>query len=554
MRECLAAARWIRHALRISGLPAWGSWWPRLAWLGIRHGWSLYILAALWRNLAPDETALVDDRRRWSWRELAREVDALAAALDAMGVVRRDRVGMMCRNHGGFVTALLACMKLGVDVVLVNTRFDATQLTMSLDTQRVTTLIVDPEYEAFVRDADFRGRVLWSDARQAPEATDAGMNLPGLIASTSPGRLRRRPPGALIVLTSGTTRHAKGVRRALSLRQVAGAVHGLVSRLSLRVGTPTLITVPLFHGYGIASLALGLALRCPVTLTRHTEGSRLWEVAKRSHAKSIVVVPTLLRRILDASVADPQPSGAIERIVSGSAPLSARLVKDTFERWGPVLYNLYGATEAGLIAIADPRDLIEAPESVGRPVDGTAVSIRGESGRVLDAGAMGEVFVTGRLVFDGYTDAHAPRTPAGTFATGDGGWLDEIGRLHLCGRMDDMLIVGGENIHPLQVEDRLMTLPQVIDAAVAGHDADDGGQRIAAWLVLRPGQCVTGPDFATVLPAYMRPTRWTIVETLPRNAIGKLERRRLSAGDAANGWSHVEGGGPPSSASMRQPD
>ncbi|NML32342.1 AMP-binding protein [Paraburkholderia antibiotica] len=482
----------------------------------------MYILAALWKNLAPNEIALTDEQRRWSWRELVLAVDALATALDGMSVQRGDRIGIMCRNHGGFVIALLASIRLGCDVVLLSTRFDGHQLAAALKAHDVSTLIVDPEYEAYVQQANFAGRVLWNGP-----STEHAANLPGLIASTTPARLGRRVPGALIVLTSGTTGSAKGVRRALSLRQVAGIVYSLVSRLSLRSQTPTLIAVPLFHGYGIASLALGLALHCPMTITRHTDGSRLWAVIKRTQAENIVVVPTLLRRVLDAALHDPLASTTIGRIISGSAPMPARLIEETSGRWGAVLHNLYGSTEAGLISIADPRDLSEAPGSVGYPVHGTEVFIQGKTGERLNAGKIGEVIVTGQLAFDGYDASRAPSACAKRFATGDRGWRDDAGRLYLLGRMDDMLIVGGENIHPQQVEERLMALPQVADVAVGGFAADGGGQHIVAWFVLLPGHQIAESDFARVLPAYMRPAHWMLVDALPRNAIGKLERRRL---------------------------
>ncbi len=520
MRDSLTAMRWVWRALRISGLPAPGLLGLRLVRLGVRHGWSMYVLAALWKDLAPDEAALTDDRRPWSWRELALDVDALATAFDGMGVRRRDRVGLMCRNHGEFVIALLASMRLGADVVLLSTRFGGRQLSAALGAHDVRTLVVDPEYAAQVKEADFRGRVLWSGSLADREAEGPGPNLPGLIASTPPAWLGRRRPGALIVLTSGTTGAAKGVRRALSVTQVAGIMYSLVSRLSLRTGTRTLIAVPLFHGYGIAALALGLALRCPVALTRHTDGGRLWSIAKRTQASNIVVVPTLLRRMLDASLHDP--SAVVERIVSGSAPMPSRLIEETSDRWGAVLYNLYGSTEAGLITIAAPRDLRVAPESVGYPVHGTEIAIRGNAGDALGPGKIGEVVVTGRLVFGGYDHARVPPMSTHTVATGDKGWRDAAGRLYLLGRMDDMLIVGGENIYPQQVEDRLMALPQVVDVAVAGLADDDGGQRIVAWFVLRPGHDIGASDFASVLPAYMHPTRWTVVDALPRNAIGKL--------------------------------
>ncbi|ABB05944.1 class I adenylate-forming enzyme family protein [Burkholderia lata] len=533
MRDCLTAVRWVWRALRVSGLPAPVALGLRVILLGVRHGWSMYVLAALWKDLAPDEAALTDDRRQWSWRELVLDVDALATVLDGMGLRRRDRIGLMCRNHGGFVIALLASMRLGADVVLLSTRFDGRQLAAALDGHDVCTLVVDPEYEAHVKEAGFRGRVLWSEASADREVGDAGPNLPGLIASTPPVRLGRRRPGALIVLTSGTTGAAKGVRRALSVKQVAGIVYSLVSRLSLRTGARTLIAVPLFHGYGIAALALGLALRCPVALTRHTDGSRLWAIARRTQATNVVVVPTLLRRMLDASLHDPP--AAIERIVSGSAPMPTRLIEETSGRWGEVLYNLYGSTEAGLITIADPRDLRDAPDSVGYAVHGTEVVIRGNAGDTLGPGKIGEVVVTGPLVFDGYDHARVPPVSVHTFATGDKGWRDDAGRLHLLGRMDDMLIVGGENIYPQQVEDRLMTLRQVVDVAVAGLAAEDGGQRIVAWFVLRPGHEIGASDIASVLPAYMRPTRWTVVEALPRNAIGKLARGRLAPGTIDTG-------------------
>jgi acyl-CoA synthetase (AMP-forming)/AMP-acid ligase II len=352
-----------------------------------------------------------------------------------------------------------------------------------------------------------------------------GIDLPGLIASKRFMRLERRPAGALIVLTSGTTSIAKGVRRRLTLVQLAGVVHSLTVRLKLHCHERTLITVPLFHGYGIAAVALAMGLGSPMGLTCHTDGRRMRGRAIEFGARTIVTVPTLLRRILDASSIGTLDS--LQRIISGSAPLPSKVVQDMVEQLGPVLYNLYGSTEAGLISIASPADLSETSTTVGFPVRGTGITIRGNAEEALPWGQSGEVVVSSRLVFDGYTHDSVPIGFTMGFGTGDRGVIDEAGRLRLLGRIDEILIIGGENIHPQQVEHRLLMLPQVIDAAVTGVDDDSGILQMAAWLVLLPGSQIEQSDFAAVLPAYMRPSRWQLVDQLPRNAIGKLERYHL---------------------------
>lgn len=523
MRDRCIAMLWCWQALRSSRLAHPLRLLGRFVWLSFRDGLSLYTLAKLWAHVTPTEIALVDDNQTMSWYELLESVDALVGAFHSLGLRPSERVGVMCRNHNGFVLTLLASMRLGVDVVLINTRFDPQQLDEALARQKVGTLILDPQFDALAQKTKFRGRCFYST--RSPDGRMIGIDLPGLIASKRFMRLERRPAGALIVLTSGTTSIAKGVRRRLTLVQLAGVVHSLTVRLKLHCHERTLITVPLFHGYGIAAVALAMGLGSPMGLTCHTDGRRMRGRAIEFGARTIVTVPTLLRRILDASSIGTLDS--LQRIISGSAPLPSKVVHDMVEQLGPVLYNLYGSTEAGLISIASPADLSEASTTVGFPVRGTGITIRGNAEETLPWGQSGEVVVSSRLVFEGYTHDSVPISFTMGFGTGDRGVIDEAGRLCLLGRIDEILIIGGENIHPQQVEHRLLMLPQVIDAAVAGVDDDSGILQMAAWLVLLPGSQIEQSDFAAVLPAYMRPSRWQLVDQLPRNAIGKLERYHL---------------------------
>ena len=466
----------------------------------------------------PDRTAVADDRGSITYAELHERTDRIARALAAAGVGGGTRVGVLCRNHRGAVEMQVAAGKLGADVVLFNTGMSAGQVREVADELDLRLLVADPEFAPVTE--GLRCPVV-------PDTDELG---------DGPGRLPLRPAaGHTIVLTSGTTGPPKGARRPAphSLAPVAA----VLSEIPLRAGGPVHIAAPLLHTWGHAALQLAMLHGAPVVLTERFDPDRFLDLVAEHRCDAVFAVPVMLQRVLE--LPDAGWRGHAPRIVavSGSA-LPAGLATAFLDRFGEVLYNLYGSTEVSWASIATPTDLRAAPGTAGRAPVGTRLVVLDEDDAPAPAGAEGRVFVANDMPFEGYTreDADVERSED-LIGTGDVGHLDEHGRLHLTGRADDMIVSGGENVHPGPVEDLLTARAEVREAAVAGVPDDEYGQRLAAYVVLEPGAQV---DADTVrgwvraeLSRFAVPRDVEFLDELPRNATGKVVHRELTRSDPA---------------------
>ncbi|WP_254716126.1 AMP-binding protein [Actinomadura sp. WMMB 499] len=469
----------------------------------------------------PARTAIIDERGELTYAELEARAAALATAL-------RDRVGegggigILCRNHRGFVEAVLAASRLGTDVVLLNTDFSAKQLADVVEREGVGLLVHDEEFAGVVDGAGFTGpRVLgWTD-EPAPESIDA------LVERTDAEPRKPDRPSNVIIMTSGTTGTPKGARHEMSARAMIPAALTHLVRVPVRSGAPIVITPPLFHLLGFAYATVGLGMGMPLVLSRRFDaGSTLRRVAE-TEAETLVAVPIMLQRILDA----PGEAPSLRTVVCGGSALHPHVSDAFMERFGDVLINVYGATEIGWATIATPDDLRDAPGTVGRPSLRLTIRILDEDGRELPAGEPGEIFIGGGLRFSGYTGGGGKQVRDGLTGTGDLGHFDGAGRLFIDGRADDMIVSGGENVFPGEVEALLGEHPDVADAAVTGVDDAEFGQRLAAYVVRAPGADVGADDLKGYvkehLARYKVPRDVHFVDELPRTSTGKVRAKAL---------------------------
>ncbi|HVW16787.1 MAG TPA: AMP-binding protein [Solirubrobacteraceae bacterium] len=497
-----------------------------------------YTVSALRR---PDAPAVHDDRGTLTFAEVHRRTNALARSLAAEGLGPGDGVAIMCRNHRGFVEAVVACSKLGVDALYLNTAFAGPQIAEVVRAEGPAAIIADAEFSGLVAEAS-AGRRRFVAWHSEDTAADAPL-LDDLIAAGEDWDLR--PPasrGRVVILTSGTTGAPKGAGRHQphSLDPAAA----LLDVIPLRAGEPTMIAAPLFHSWGLAHFTLGMALGSTLVLRRHFDPEGMLEAIARHRATALIVVPVMLQRILEL------PDDALERhdcsslrvvAVSGSA-LPGRLAIDVMDRFGDVLYNLYGSTEVAWASVAGPADLRVAPGTAGRPPRGTVVRLLDAEGREVAPGETGRIFVTNEMVFEGYTGGGGKPVVDGLLGSGDVGHLDDEGRLFVDGRDDEMIVSGGENVFPREVEDLLAHHPGVEECAVVGADDGAFGQRLVAYVVVRAG---AEPPTAEALKAYVRdnlarfkvPRDVHFVDALPRNGTGKVVKREL-ARDAGREGEH----------------
>jgi acyl-CoA synthetase (AMP-forming)/AMP-acid ligase II len=396
----------------------------------------------------------------------------------------------------------------------LNTGLSAAQLAAVAEEQRLRLICHDAEF------ADIVTAIPAEVARIPLSAMD------DLITQAPPDPLRRpERDGRTIVLTSGTTGMPKGARRPIP--PGLGPLASIISRMPLQAGERMFISAPLFHTWGLSALQMAFALSSTIVLQRRFEPETTLSAIVDSQATSLFVVPVMLQRMLDGPAG---PTGLSVVAASGSA-LPGNLATRFMDAYGDILYNLYGSTEASWASIATPADLRRSPTTAGRPPHGTQVSILDHSGQPVPAGAVGQIFVGNTMLFDGYTSGTTRQTHEGLLATGDLGHLDESGLLFVDGRADDMIVSGGENVFPGAVENVLAGLPQVREVAVVGVPDDDFGQRLAAYLVLRPGETLDPEAVREYvrhsLARYYVPRDVVFLAELPRNATGKVLTRNL---------------------------
>lgn len=475
----------------------------------------------------PDRVGLVDELGELTFGEMQRRSNALARGLAELGVGEGDSVAIMCRNHRGFVDASIAVAKLGADLLYLNTAFAGPQLVDVLEREQPTVVIHDEEFTRLLEKAHVEQRLIaWAES-------DRGRTIEALIeahddADLDPPRRHAR----IVILTSGTTGTPKGAPRA---EAGIDAAVSMLSRMPLRHGWRTHIAAPLFHTWGFAHLALSMLLGSTVVLHRRFDPENALRTVEENRCESMVVIPVMLQRILalDEEVLGRYSLPTLKVVAASGSALPGTLATSWMDHFGDNLYNIYGSTEVAYASIATPQDLRSSPSSAGHPPYGTVVRIYDEDGHEVPAGSTGRIFVGNNLLFEGYTGGGSKDMIDGLMATGDVGRFGDDGRLYVDGRDDEMIVSGGENVFPREVEDSLVGHPAVAEAAAVGVDDDDYGTRLRAF-VARKGD-VTEDELKdhvrTNLARYKVPREIVFLDELPRNATGKVLKRDLAGWD-----------------------
>jgi fatty-acyl-CoA synthase len=478
-----------------------------------------------------DEVALIDELGTLTFREIDERTNALAHGLAANGVGEGDGVGLMCRNHRGFIESVVACSKLGAHTLFLNTAFSGPQLSDVAQRENPKALIYDHEFEDLIHDASRRRKrfIAWHDAEagkpKAPLLEDLASS--GDVALVSPPGER----GKAIILTSGTTGAPKGASR--SQPKSLDPAAALLAMIPLKAREKTMIAAPMFHSWGFVHFTLGMSLSSTLVLKRKFDPEATLSLTAQHECTALIVVPVMMQRILEL------PDETLRRYdlsklrvvaVSGSA-LPGRLSERWMDLFGENAYNLYGSTEVAWASIATPADLRAAPGTAGRPPHGTIVRLYDEEGRAVSPGATGRIFVGNEMQFEGYTGGGNKDAIDGLLSSGDVGHFDEAGRLFVDGRDDDMIVSGGENVFPAEVEDLLAGHDAIVEVAVFGVDDEDFGQRLKAVVVLRDGASVGADDIKAHVKAnlagYKVPRDVEFVDELPRTSTGKVLKREL---------------------------
>ena len=477
----------------------------------------------------PDDLALIDEQGELTWRELDDRVNALASAWRDEGFAAGDGVALLMRNHRGLIEALFAGAKLGGKVILMNTGFSGPQIREVSEREGVDLLVFDEEYTKAIGDFTPRlGRIRgWVETHANADDT-----LEAQIASSKPAPPPKpaRPP-RLVILTSGTTGTPKGAGRHVPFS--LSPIGGPLSKVPYRSSMVHQMCAPIFHALGFSQMIITVSLGGTLSMSRRFDPKECLDSLEQNRADVAIMVPVMLQRVMalpDEEFADRDLSNLKIIFVSGSA-LSVDLAQRTLKRLGPVLYNLYGSTEVAYATIATPQDLQDAPGTVGKVVHGATVKILDENGRDVPFDTTGRVFVANTIQFEGYTGGGNKEMLNGLMSSGDVGHFDRNLRLFIDGRDDDMIISGGENVFPAEVEEVLERHPAVSEVTCIGIDDDEFGQRLKAFVVKAPGQETDSDALRAYvkenLANYKVPKEVVFLDELPRNQTGKVLKRDL---------------------------
>jgi len=480
----------------------------------------------------PTLPAVVDEHGTLTYKQVDDESTALARGLSGLGIAAGSVVGLLCRDHRGLILAMAACGKLGARLVLMNTGFAKPQFVDVCEREKVNAVLHDGEFSDLLDalPADVRRVLTWVD-----EGTDRPTGVPtidDIIAANNSAPLPAPSrPGGSVVLTSGTTGLPKGAPRG-KVSPLATAE--LVDRVPFpRKGTMVIVS-PIFHGTGLATYLVGAALGNKVVTSRRFKPEGTLKLIADHEADMLVAVPTMLHRMVELApdvIASYDTSSLKVIAIAGSAltPELSNRVQDTF---GDVLYNIYASTECGFASVATPEDLRIAPGTAGRSPVGCEVVLFDEQGQRIDgANTPGRIFVRSEARFEGYTDGRSKQIIDGYMSSGDMGHFDNTGLLFVDGRDDDMIVSGGENVFPQEVENLLVERADVSDAAVVGVDDIEFGKRLRAFVVPVPGAQQNAEELKLYvknnLARHKVPRDVVFIDEMPRNATGKLLRRVL---------------------------
>ncbi|CDQ42421.1 MAG: acyl-CoA ligase FadD12 [Mycolicibacterium neoaurum] len=478
-----------------------------------------------------DRLGLIDELGALTWREIDQRADALAAGLQHLPSGQPQVIGIMARNHRGFVESLIAANRLGADVLLLNTAFAGPALAEVWQREtagRPSAVVYDEEFtstvERAMEDSPQTTRVVaWTDSATALFTVE---KLITEYAGREPQRAKEK--SKVILLTSGTTGTPKGARHSGGGPEVLKAI---LDRTPWRAEEPVVVVAPMFHAWGFSQLAFAASMACTIITRRKFDPEATLALVDTHRATGLCVVPVMFDRIVE--LPDEVRNRYSGRTLRFAAASGSRMRPDVvikfMDQFGDVIYNNYNATEAGMIATATPADLRAAPDTAGKPAEGTEIRILDPELRPLPAGEVGTIYVRNSTQFDGYTNGKNKDFHDGFMNSGDVGYLDAAGRLFVVGRDDEMIVSGGENVYPIEVEKTLVAHDDVAEAAVMGVDDEQFGQRLSAFVVLH------NPVTVDALKAHVRdnlanykvPRDITILDELPRNSTGKIDRRAL---------------------------
>ena len=496
----------------------------------------------------PDKEALVEygERgvRRLTWGELDATINRLAHALVARGVRGGSRIALMLPNCIEYLIAQQALARLGATAVQIGYRSKPAEISYILQNSEPIATIVHADYKAAMDEARAQvqhsvpqivvGGALVNGSSTSPDATEWERAL-AAASPDMPPRTKGGDGGGVIVYTSGTTGKPKGANR--SWRKTGfESVADMILQVGMRSADRHLVVCPLYHSAAPAFVAIMMSLGATTVVMTHFDPEGALDIIQREQITCTLMVPTMLIRIanLPRETIAKYNHASLRWLMSAAAPLTTEAARRFMDVFGPKLWNFYGATETGLVTLAGPHDHVSRPGTIGRALRGNEIRLLDDHGHDIRKGDIGELYARNSTLMSGYHNNEEATSSAqreGYYSVGDMGRIDADGYYYLESRKHDMVISGGVNIYPREIEDHLNTHPAILEAAVVGVPDAEWGETLRAFIVLRSNQTVSETEVIDYcrsgLADFKRPRKVTFLEELPRNPTGKILKREL---------------------------
>ncbi|MBM0745270.1 AMP-binding protein (plasmid) [Phormidium sp. CLA17] len=484
----------------------------------VTTGVNLMALLRLVSQLHPHRLAVTDDRDRFSYRQLWQQAESLALTLQRdYGIQRQQKVAIACRNHAAGIKAIFAVSRLGANLFLLNPELSSHQMQALTERLAIDFFIFDWQDEQPVSpwlEAALQQRRALPAYHVTAPSIDQLSSIPRLTNSP----LKTVKTGNIVVMTGGTTGQPKPASRKPSVLNFLPPFIALLKQVNLDDYRSLYIATPIYHGFGLAALLIGMVLGGELYVTRRFEAAQACALIATHQIEVVTLVPLMLQRMLKHNSSS---LSSLQRILSGGAALSPSLVQDTLVQSERSLFNLYGTSEAGFCILGTPALLSRKPASIGQPVWG--VNVRIVSDREQEDGDRS----IGRLCIRSAWSTDRKRW----IETGDLAYQDAEGDIFLCGRVDDMIVSGGENVYPIDLENMLMQHPDVDSAVVFGIPDAEFGQRLQAVVIKKPhtelNEVMLRDWLKPRVARYQMPALIEFRTDLPYTALGKPDKKAL---------------------------
>lgn len=487
----------------------------KFAGSALKNGINLLAMLNFSAKLYPDKTAITTDETSLTYSELFKETRNLAIILkEKYDLKPKKKVALIGRNHIEIVKTTFAVSGLGAELYLLNPEISEQQFELFFNKSNFELAIYDEDIEQKLSFISNEKKLLFHHDDK-PAINNICNNI-----GFADKKLPKKKSGSIVVLTGGTSGSIKVAKRKPSIFDFLNPFFALLTKLDLDEFKSVYIATPIYHGFGLSTLIISTLLGKKMFFNKRFDAEKTIKFLDKHKIEVITLVPVILKRLLEH---DTSKLLSIKRVITGGAAISPVLVKETLNKLGGVLFNLYGTSEAGFSVMATPEDLKQKPTTIGKPIQGVKLRIVDENDNLLKAGETGIIRLKTKWSMYNKNEKN--------IATGDLAYVDDDGHLFLTGRADDMIVSGGENVYPIVVENVIIQHPEVEQVVVIGIEDVEFGQRLKAFVVKHINSNITEQQLLewtkTKVARFEVPAKIQFINEIPFTPVGKINRKAL---------------------------